>query len=219
MAEEMRYQQNIEQITEKAIPLVAEDARVEELSNDWIADFFQKCRLISDAEMQDFWARILAGEANNPGKFRLRTLALLKSADKEEAQAFQSLCRLASTHASSNTPLLTVFDHNHASIKSCGLSFSVLQHLDVIGLIKFSPGMNYKLHINEPEVTIRHHGQSLRIVGTKSEEANWEIPLGHIVFTSMGEELASIISAEPLDGYLEYIKEMYIGNKNLASEI
>ena len=34
------------------------------MEEDWIANFFDKCRIVSDSEMQSLWARVLAGEAN-----------------------------------------------------------------------------------------------------------------------------------------------------------
>lgn len=65
-AEEAKKQANIEAITLKALPDVKPEAKTEGVEDDWIANFFDKCRLISDEQMQSLWARILAGEANSP---------------------------------------------------------------------------------------------------------------------------------------------------------
>jgi hypothetical protein len=86
LAEEAIKQQNIEDISQKALPALREDARPEDVENDWIANFFDKCRLISDDKMQELWARVLAGEANVPGRFSKRTVNLLASFDKSDAE-------------------------------------------------------------------------------------------------------------------------------------
>src|SRR5258708_5040845 len=92
LAEETKKQQNIESIISKALPEVSEQAKPEQIEDDWIANFFDKCRLISDDEMQKLWGKILAGEANSPRKCSKRTVNLLASLDKMDALLFSKLC-------------------------------------------------------------------------------------------------------------------------------
>ena len=79
--EEGKKQENIENITAKAIANLSSDAKPENIENDWISHFFDRCRLISDEEMQSLWANILAGEANNPGTFSKKTVELVATLD------------------------------------------------------------------------------------------------------------------------------------------
>ena len=62
---------------------------------DWMANFFDKCRIISDEEMQGLWAKVLSGEANAPGSYSKRTVNFLASMDKEDAALFTALCGFA----------------------------------------------------------------------------------------------------------------------------
>jgi hypothetical protein len=95
IAEEAKKQDNIESITRKAIPLLSDSSNPEKMEDDWITNFFDKCRIISDDEMQVLWSKVLAGEANSPGSFSKRTVNSLASLDKEDAQSFTSLCGFA----------------------------------------------------------------------------------------------------------------------------
>lgn len=52
MAEEAQRQKNMEDITAKALPQLNEGAKPDSMDNDWIANFFDKCRIMSDNEMQ-----------------------------------------------------------------------------------------------------------------------------------------------------------------------
>ena len=90
--EEAKKQSNIEEITAKALPQVDENAQPQNMEDDWITNFFDKCRLISDEEMQILWSKVLAGEANSPGTYSKRTVNFLGSLDKSDAFLFQSLC-------------------------------------------------------------------------------------------------------------------------------
>ena len=102
IAEQTRLQLNIESITKKSITSLDEDSSPEDLEDDWIVNLFDKCRNISDEDMQDMWARILAGEANNPGSFSRKTINLAADLDKRDAELFSNICRFAwMSHADS----------------------------------------------------------------------------------------------------------------------
>ncbi len=91
--EEAKKQKNMEDIIQKALPNLNDDAKSENVENDWITNFFDKCRLISNSEMQGLWSRILSGEANSPGSYSKRTVNFLSSLDENDAGLFTKLCK------------------------------------------------------------------------------------------------------------------------------
>ncbi len=105
IAEEGKKQDNIEKITEKAIPLLEDSSNPKDIEDDWVANFFDKCRIVSDDEMQSLWSKVLSGEANAPGSFSKRTVNFLSSIDKIEAHLFTSLCGYG-WHAGNVRPLI-----------------------------------------------------------------------------------------------------------------
>ena len=48
IAEESKKQDNMENITKKAIPLLNKSSEPQKMEDDWITNFFDKCRIISD---------------------------------------------------------------------------------------------------------------------------------------------------------------------------
>lgn len=88
-AEEQQRQQNIEAITDKALPQLENGAEPQKMDDDWIASFFERCRIVSDEDMQILWSKILAGEANQPGSYSKRTLAVLSLLSTQEAEMFE----------------------------------------------------------------------------------------------------------------------------------
>lgn len=54
--QEARKQNNIENITAKAVSAIPPDAKTEDLEEDWVAHFFDKCDKISDEQMQSLWS-------------------------------------------------------------------------------------------------------------------------------------------------------------------
>ncbi|WP_299568890.1 TIGR03899 family protein [uncultured Shewanella sp.] len=83
------HQLNLETIFSLALNYTPSDVTGEDLDPDWSYQFFQMAEQISSRRMQDLWARILASEIVKPGKFSLRTLAILKQLTQREAQVLE----------------------------------------------------------------------------------------------------------------------------------
>jgi hypothetical protein len=94
---EQRRQRNIEEITSAAAAhlLDVEDLSDEPPDDDWIARFFAGAQDISNEQMQEVWARILAGEIQKPRTFSLRALELVRDLTAEESLLFGEAAKFA----------------------------------------------------------------------------------------------------------------------------
>jgi len=214
VAEEAKKQQNIEAIMFKALPDVSADAKPEEVEDDWISNFFDKSRLISDEEMQSLWAKILAGEANTPGGFSKRTVNLVASLDKSDAALFSSLCSFVFYINGAHYPV--VLDCQDQIYQRAGLPFPRLAHLESAGLIHFSViprftltdlGRNTPLHLADQRLVVRFPG----------EYPPYKLDFGEVVLTRAGLELGHLSGAQPTEGLLDYVKG-YWGRSGLQIE-
>lgn len=203
--EEAQRQQNIEDITAKALPHLSATANPGAMERDWITNFFDKSRIITDQDMQALWARVLAGEANVPGTFSKRTVNLLVDLDKTDAELFSKLCGFVWTFGDF-VPL--VFDVQAEIYTRQGLTFDSLSHLNSIGLIQlgalggFSKIARPSGQSTEPlNCVVGYHGQSLTLQFTKDRE--WKINVGQVFFTKTGQELGAICDKQPVDGFWE----------------
>ena len=215
LKEEAIHQRNMEAQTAKAIPLLSDDANPDALEDDWIANFFAKSRIVSDSEMQELWARLLAGEANSPGSFSRRTVNLLADLDKDDAETFAKLCcyvwSIITETEKEYLPL--VFDDNAAIYKNHGIDFIALNNLESIGLIKYDKmaQLHFSLDYVPPESSYpqRYIARYFdkQILLDLPIQAHNGIRVGHSFFTKAGGELASITRGKPVDGFYEYVKE------------
>lgn len=69
------------------------DVSGENVDFDWIMRFFNAVGNISNANMQQFWGKVLAGEIRKPGCCSLRTIDILWNMSQKEAETFDKLCR------------------------------------------------------------------------------------------------------------------------------
>lgn len=200
--EESQKQQNIEAITCKALPHLNEATDASKIDDDWVVNFFDKSRIVSDSDMQERWARILAGEANAPGSFSKRTVNLLGDLDKADATLFSALCRFV-WDLGFEAPL--VFKVTDAIYTSEGLSFYDLTHLDSLGLVRFDnvSGFSATLPAGE-KLTAAYDSTVLSIFFEEGKSEN--LDLGKVLFTSAGRQLSSICKSNPVPGFVDYVK-------------
>jgi len=200
LIEEGQKQENIESITQKALQGVSEDARPENIERDWIVNFFDKGRLVSDDEMQSLWSRILAGEANKPGFCSKRTVDLLSSMDKSEAELFKSFCTFV-WDVGGLSPL--IYDVEEPIYNDAGISFNSLQHLELAGLINFDNVGKFRRIALAQDVTVGYYGEPYRIsfpVGGKND-----LPVGAALLTVPGKQLANVSGSIPSPAFRDYV--------------
>ncbi len=202
--EEEKKQKNMENITEQATTQLNDNAKPENIEDDWISHFFEKCRTVSDKEMQSLWANILSGEANSPGKFTKRTVDLVATLGKDEAHLFTTLC---TSMLSGGDHFPIIFEVADEIYQKKGLKFSTLTHLENIGLVKFNSLQGFLLQQLPQNITLLYFGIPVQFKFKSPEKNNLEI--GHAMFTKTGQELASICGASPDLEFLKYMVKKY----------
>jgi hypothetical protein len=199
IAEETKKQINMEAIIRGALPDVGEAASPDKMDDDWVMNFFDKCRLVSDEKLRTMWSKILAEEANSPGNFSKRTVSLVGSLDKFEIDLFSTLCRFVVV--SDNGPQPIIFNENDPIYNQFQLDFGSLIHLAEIGLIQFQandvmwpPKHNNRLH---------YFGQLLELSFPESHPLT--LVIGRASFSFSGLQLSSLPRVEPVPGFTEYL--------------
>lgn len=204
VAEETRKQASIESITEKALPDLNADARPQDMENDWISNFFDKCRLVSDEEMQNLWAKVLAGEANAPGKYSKRTVGFLSSIDKSDAILFTHLCGFG-WFLGKVFPL--IYDIENEIYTRHGIDFLGLKHLDEIGLLSFEPLAGYRRTGLREIVKVFYYGTPINLRFPKKE--NNDLDVGQVLLSKTGQELAPISGSQVVPGFLDFVLDKW----------
>lgn len=216
--EQILHQANMEAIIEKASSRIEEDASPEDMADDWLLNFFDKSRMVSDDEMQEIWAHILADEANFPGAYSRRAVNILSELDKSDAELFNSLCRfrlITVRHLSitapglppyprsrfntpSNPPCLAVMDLRNSIYSDHGIDYDALLHLEGLGLITTIPqGYSSVSSGKVPYVCENRH-----LILSSSGP----IPVGMAKFTSAGAQLSELcFPLETPTGFADYL--------------
>lgn len=204
LIEETKKQENIEYITYEALNNLNEDAKPEDIEDDWISHFFEKCKIVSDNEMKNLWSRVLAGEANNPGSFSRRTVEFIATLDKKDANDFTNLCRYILT---SGMPILLIPEIKSDYFESKSIHFNFLAHMEDIGLIKFFPIADYMLPGQKKFISCQYGSKLFKFEFAK--DSGNDFVTGKAKLTRLGEELSTISGATIDETFLSYLKEEY----------
>lgn len=202
--EEAHRQKNIEEITSKALPQLDAGAKPDAIEDDWVTNFFDKSRIVSDTEMQDLWSRVLAGEANAPGTYSKRTVNFLSDLDKIDAELFSSLCSFGWV-IGNIVPL--VFDVQAEIYNKNGINFNTISHIESIGLIQFNSLSGFKRLKLPKQFVVHYYGKPLSL--EMAQESANELELGNTLLTKTGQELAPICGSKPVDGFFEYVQDKW----------
>ena len=204
LEEDAKQQKNIEDIITGTEPHLNKDANPDAMDDDWIANFFDKCRIVSNNKMQSLWSRVLAGEANTPCTYSKRTVNFISELDKSEADSFTRLCGFGWV-IGNITPL--VFDEQAEIYNKHGINFGTLSHLESIGLIRFESTGGFKKIELPKRMAVSYYGKHFYL--EMPEDAGNELKVGKTLLTKVGQELAPICGSKPVEGCYEYVKDQW----------
>ncbi|KAB1086527.1 DUF2806 domain-containing protein [Neorhizobium galegae] len=209
--EEGKNQANIEAITAKAIPHLSDTAEPQKLDEDFVRYLFDKAKLVSNDEMQELWAKILANEANTAGSFSRRSMDLVSQMSRRDAELFTRFVRNVWI-IDTPTP---VIPETHAFPAEDGLSldFTALQHLESIGLVSYAGAASYCKFGFGKTARIYYYGCPVDI--EFQNESNNQFQVGKALLTVTGVELANISGATPSIAAFERALE-YLVDQNVA---
>lgn len=210
--EQIQYQRNMEITVQKALPIVQDDAQPNKIEKDWLTHFFDKSRLVSDDQMQDVWARILAGEANSPGSFSKRAINLLSEMSKQDAEMLNVLRQFCWEF---DSRLVLVVPDDTGFCNKHGLSLSCLRHLESLGLISFSDDIFGRDLPNPADGLVgTYFGRTVHLHHETIEgpDDGWgpqSISIGSGALTPSAHELLSLCDLNPVDGMWEHMLEQW----------
>ena len=235
----LREQVNVDTIMVMGIEQLKQDALSEismifedEIDDDWLENFDSEARKKSTMEMQEFFAKILAGEIRKPKSFSIKAIRLLGNLDKSSAALFQKFCSLCVTLGEfGENPIdarVVSLAGNAASnsLSKYGMSFDCLNLLNEYGLIisDYNSWLNYNVSIpgtlsgnkipNQLAIPFCHQNRFWILQPAAGSKWPADLQLHGVALTRSGIELMRVVKRNSNEEYLHDIVK-YFENKNL----
>jgi len=165
----------------------SEEKPKEPIDFDWFVRFFEESGNISNEEMQDLWASVLAGEVKTPGSFSRKTLDVLRNLSQNDAKLFKELVQYVIPKGE-----YSFLFRDESVLLKHEVTFSKIVKLDYCGLINSQPltvinkiGPNFTPFLYQTD-------ENVCVVNPQTKDV--EITLPAYVITLAGIELLEIIN-------------------------
>ncbi|WP_290614163.1 TIGR03899 family protein [Arsukibacterium sp. UBA3155] len=210
-----RQQQNLEKIMALALEYCPERVSAQEIDPDWFSQYCELVLNISNDNMQQLWAKILAGEIATPGRFSLKTLQILQQMSHKEAQSLQLAASLSCRSRQEQSgriyfgyirkpslwQLLTGRSMALLNLSQFGLSYPQILNLVDIGILhnveiesgELQPGQSFSWQFQS---------QTLNCTALKRG-----VVLQYYKYTAVGTELLPLLNSPTHSGYLSALQQ------------
>jgi hypothetical protein len=200
---ETQRQINIESIVEKAASNLPSDCSKTPVDQDWMAAFFDCCKDVGNAEVQELWGKLLSDEVSQPGTYSRRALDSLRLMSTSEAALFAVLG--FRVWMLDDWPILFIpKSQGDTWPKECPFLWSHILSLSEIGLIESQICDQRRLSLEKNDtLTFEYYGH--RVSGRTQAFGAQREPFW-LSFSRLGKELVPlVIQAAGLND--DYFKE------------
>lgn len=188
---------------------ISNAAAIKEVDDDWISQFMDIAKNVSNRDFQRIWAYIFSGECSKPGSIPKSLLFTIQRMDKKDADAFMKLSALSVRVWGDASPFIhrSFFessDESRGVYKKSGINLDDINQLEALGLIKCDNPMvsnGYRIDksgIDEEPHEVQYFSNVINIPKTVKS-----IPVGHVLFTKDGLALYRAVSFEEIEGFWE----------------
>lgn len=183
------------------------------VSEEWLERYMDSAGFVSSEDIQLIWGKILANEFERPGSTPPNMIRILSEITPKLAMAFRVICSMIvficplmedGNAMGAFRKLFVPYKMNNDRLHELGLSFDVLNELEVLGVIRFSSISGYVSKGITQKRVLLCIGDKLEVL---SEHKNDEVPVGNVILTSAGEALQAITAPEDVEDYYDMVKK------------
>lgn len=203
-----RQYSNFGNVLLKSAPLItASDNKISD-DNDVFWGLLEHSKEISNEEMQELIAKIIAGEYNAPGKYAMSTLQVIKMLGKNELELFENMCGLLIDKERIPKELFALGDNVKDLMNKIGIDFGSLQTLQSLGL--FLPN-DMTLSTENPEkknFVIQYFDKQIILTPENENFIKIKLP-GFYGLSIVGRQILNHLNPAYIEDYFIWLKSNY----------
>lgn len=203
---------NKNRILDIAIENLADNSKVDELEDDWLFIFFDKAGKVSSKDAQMLFGRILSEECNKPRSVSKSLVNVLGAMDSASAESFRKLRNyiFSVEKSESNDEGYVVVIPDVSELQEIEITFDDIIELTRLGLVEYLALGEYTREFKG--ISLEYAEKTVKITSKD------KLPIGSVVLTRIGQELANILMLETPD-YGYYNETVKYWKKNGADII
>ena len=179
--------------------------------NDVFWGLLQHSKEISNTEMQEMIAKIIAGEYNIPGTYSMSTLQVIKMLGKSELELFERMCSLLINSDQIPQDLFSLPENAKEFMNELAVDFGSLQLLQSLALFLPNDMTRSMENPEKKNFQVVYFDKSILFSPITPEDANTlRISMhGFFGLSPVGKQLLKHLDPKPNDSYFNWLKENY----------
>lgn len=190
----LKEYKNQESIINIALNNLSVEARPQDVKDDWVVEFMEMAKLISDSEYQYIWGLILAGEMDNPGSFSIGAIDKLRCLSKKDAECFQKASRIALNVGGKNCILAN--SNENSGLGNYDFTYEDVLQLSDCGLMRPSEVLVDVKFEDSEHRNANMYNDSIVAVLKPLNDDHKTIRLRIFSFTEAGNQLLRVVQSD-----------------------
>lgn len=176
--------------------------------NDFFWNTIEYAKSVSNEEMQELIAKIIAGEYNKPGTYSMSTLQTIKMLGKNELELFERVCSLLVDVEQIPQELFSLPDSARDLMHELHVDFGSLQTLQGLGLFLPNKMKTTLQYLKNQNFTLTYFDKSISF--TPENEDIFKISSPDFYgLSSVGKQLLKHLNPQYNEKYFIWLKENY----------
>lgn len=184
--------------------ITAEAKKSLEIDNDVFWGLLEHSKSVSNEEMQELIAKILAGEYNSPGTYSMSTLQILKSLGKNELEKFVLWSNLYLPGHGFIRDVLGMTKEAREVRKQMGLDYSSFLEMQNLGLIQ-SGDYTVAISFEKDKVYKLDYGRGSLLIKVLEDKVDWNFPSCYQL-TNAGKQILHHFEKQESPVFKEWLK-------------
>jgi hypothetical protein len=208
----IEYMRNTENLIDTAVKsskyIDSSKSNEIKMDNDFFWNTIEHAKTVSNDDMQELIAKIIAGEYNEPGTYSMSTLQILKMLGKSELELFEKMCSLCVNENQIPQDIFSLPESILPVLDSLGIDFGSLQTLQNLGL--FLPNDMSK-SLKNPEkkkFILIYFDKYIKFEPTHQTQHNIDIP-SYYGLSNNGKQILRHLNPKFISEYFEWLKKNY----------
>lgn len=207
-AKAYRQYSNLGNTLMKARPLITANENKVADDNDVFWGLLEHSKEISNDEMQELIAKIIAGEYNVPGTYSMSTLQIIKMLGKSELELFEKIGSLLVNDSRLPWELFTGRDNAKDLMEKVEVDFGRLQALQSLGLFLPNEMSNTITNTEKENLLIKYFDKKLIFSPENDNYAKAKLP-NFYGLSTVGEQILKHLNPKYVEEYYAWLKENY----------
>ncbi len=176
--------------------------------NDVFWGLLEHSKEISNEEMQEMIAKIIAEEYNVPGTYSMSTLQAIKMLGKSELELFERMCSLLINRDHIPKDLFILFEHPNKFIGELGVDFESLQLLQSLGLFLSNDMVTTIPNPEKENFKLTYFDKSIFFTPENEKYLKIEMP-SFFGLSPVGKQILRHLNPKYNEQYFAWLKENY----------